>query len=581
MGTNDEDILYTGLDDNILDYGEPEEKYILGYGEEQQVSSQSMYERKQNDINGMGYLEYQKHIMGGMEDSPPYNLLKSNRYLAKVEKIRGQAGGHNDQLLQQGILSLDSDIVITYSWGYEPHGVCGHVFEAYELYRTLKDLDPLNKTKITLLYADGTPPQKILKSIFNKYKGSKNELEDLERDILFVARPKCIKLRSTPLPYTQGYIPSNIVFCDGHVPGGASGEYLFKADIIHLQLCAKNSGRFRDVEFNEEIFNTHIDNIGYYLLYADQRLRMKPFTNDRAWLYDSIKTMRFDLLNQRVKQNYSKEHRYLVYMTPHDRSITKETGLQEDNQKNITLDADQSKDFIDGIFDILEQIPPKPKHQNELLICGPQRKSYILTDVNGVHTAPCGIEEIFRANIMQFQRRQGYENYWEKLEIKIIHEDKLPVSNIFDRFDTYIYTPTPKSWDCSSRFIPECKFYKKDVLLTRRAEYQLYPEDCEVYDDPKTDYGLRTRLFDTYSNMDNIRETKNNPKSKLILNLIHQWQDESRLPNFEKDETKQRFLQMDKIHLNKLEMFKVIRYRNKLYPLNNKIQKVLIKPDIK
>jgi len=38
-----------------------------------------------------------------------------------------------------------------------------------------------------------------------------------------------------------------------------------------------------------------------------------------------------------------------------------------------------------------------------------------------------------------------------------------PVENIFELFDTYIYTPTVKKFDCSPRFIVECAVYKKNV----------------------------------------------------------------------------------------------------------------------
>mgnify|MGYP006279944993 CR=1 FL=1 len=39
-----------------------------------------------------------------------------------------------------------------------------------------------------------------------------------------------------------------------------------------------------------------------------------------------------------------------------------------------------------------------------------------------------------------------------------------PVSNIFERFDTYIYTPTEYQSDCSPRFIVECAVYGKEVV---------------------------------------------------------------------------------------------------------------------
>lgn len=39
----------------------------------------------------------------------------------------------------------------------------------------------------------------------------------------------------------------------------------------------------------------------------------------------------------------------------------------------------------------------------------------------------------------------------------------VPVKNLMEKFNKYIYTPVPRKWDCSSRFIPECKYYNKQI----------------------------------------------------------------------------------------------------------------------
>lgn len=39
-----------------------------------------------------------------------------------------------------------------------------------------------------------------------------------------------------------------------------------------------------------------------------------------------------------------------------------------------------------------------------------------------------------------------------------------PVNNIFELFDTYIYTPVSVKFDCSPRFIAECKYFNKKVI---------------------------------------------------------------------------------------------------------------------
>ena len=39
-----------------------------------------------------------------------------------------------------------------------------------------------------------------------------------------------------------------------------------------------------------------------------------------------------------------------------------------------------------------------------------------------------------------------------------------PVDRLFELFTTYIYTPVPRKWDCSPRFIAECAYYGKTVI---------------------------------------------------------------------------------------------------------------------
>jgi hypothetical protein len=40
----------------------------------------------------------------------------------------------------------------------------------------------------------------------------------------------------------------------------------------------------------------------------------------------------------------------------------------------------------------------------------------------------------------------------------------VPVDNLWEKFDTYVYTSIPKQWDCSSRFIKECEYFGRDVI---------------------------------------------------------------------------------------------------------------------
>ena len=70
-------------------------------------------------------------------------------------------------------------------------------------------------------------------------------------------------------------------------------------------------------------------------------------------------------------------------------------------------------------------------------------------------------------------------------------QESMPVKNLFERFSTYIYTPTTAKRDCSPRFPAECKFYEKNV------EYFCidYIED---------DLGLYYRRQDIDNNFDSL-----------------------------------------------------------------------------
>ena len=51
-----------------------------------------------------------------------------------------------------------------------------------------------------------------------------------------------------------------------------------------------------------------------------------------------------------------------------------------------------------------------------------------------------------------------------------------PVDNLFELFDTYIYTPVSVKFDCSPRFIVECKYYNKNVIY-----YNINYDDMGLY----------------------------------------------------------------------------------------------------
>lgn len=96
---------------------------------------------------------------------------------------------------------------------------------------------------------------------------------------------------------------------------------------------------------------------------------------------------------------------------------------------------------------------------------------------------------------------------------KNLHFPEMPVKNIFERFSTYIYTPTysvtnPKHgcFDCSPRFIAECAFYNKDIIYHNITDEYL-----------SRDTGLKYRRYDIENNMDSIILTPQDD----IINILN------------------------------------------------------------
>ena len=82
-----------------------------------------------------------------------------------------------------------------------------------------------------------------------------------------------------------------------------------------------------------------------------------------------------------------------------------------------------------------------------------------------------------------------------------------PVSNMFERFTTYIYTPTERKWDCSPRFIAECKYYGKEVVYY----------NIDYLDE---DLGLYWRKWDIENDFDSIRLEDDDEIVNIVKGII-------------------------------------------------------------
>ena len=82
-----------------------------------------------------------------------------------------------------------------------------------------------------------------------------------------------------------------------------------------------------------------------------------------------------------------------------------------------------------------------------------------------------------------------------------------PVADIFEQFTTYVYTPVNRKWDCSPRFIAECKYYGKEVIYHNINYWDI-------------DHGLRIRKWDIDNDFESIYLTPNDSIINIVKDII-------------------------------------------------------------
>jgi hypothetical protein len=82
-----------------------------------------------------------------------------------------------------------------------------------------------------------------------------------------------------------------------------------------------------------------------------------------------------------------------------------------------------------------------------------------------------------------------------------------PVKNLFDKFDTFVYTPVPRKWDCSPRFIAECKYYNKNVIYHNIDYWHI-------------DHGLFWRKWDIDNDFDSLFLKPNDEIVDIVKKII-------------------------------------------------------------
>lgn len=250
----------------------------------------------------------------------------------------------------------DVDLVLTYSWSTNNHGICGHTYEVIDYYYILKD-----HFNVKILLAEDINWETFKIALEDKYNFTEDEIQMYKDNTVFKNRPILIK-------------GNNILFTDGGVTSINFNQMLFKN--IFLFSCG-----------DKKIKNNNKENV--YVL-QDNRV------------YDEVQlngiNYKKKILFSKYKEVTESTDDILLYGTKNCRNI--ELSMY------AKLLRKYSNDFI-----VLTSTENKHKDLNKRLkFC------------------------------------------------------ELPLKDLFKKFNTYIYTPVPRKFDCSPRFIAECKFYNKEVI---------------------------------------------------------------------------------------------------------------------
>lgn len=116
--------------------------------------------------------------------------------------------------------------------------------------------------------------------------------------------------------------------------------------------------------------------------------------------------------------------------------------------------------------------------------------------------------KVFPKVIADYHRKSGCTNTILIVPYKLPEYDNIdgvvqveaPLEDFFNKFDTYIYTPVNRKFDCSPRLVTECFMQGKNVF-----------KDLDYYD-----IGLETRYNDCINDLESLNLTENDDILKIL-----------------------------------------------------------------
>lgn len=177
----------------------------------------------------------------------------------------------------------------------------------------------------------------------------------------------------------------------------------------------------------------------------------------------------------------------------HENLHYKNVTLLQDNRA-YSDDNDVAVQYVKKIY--FDKLRPISSNPNVALIYG---------------TGNCRLLDI--QTIIEITKQYNFEKYLLVTDVDmditspVVDVIKPPVADIFNKFGTYIYTPTHKSFDCSSRLIAECAFFRKRVIYHNITDEYL-----------AVDTGLKARMNDVACGIDCISLSEHDD----IFNILNE-----------------------------------------------------------
>lgn len=148
--------------------------------------------------------------------------------------------------------------------------------------------------------------------------------------------------------------------------------------------------------------------------------------------------------------------------------------VEQLNQSNITVLQD---------YELYEPLPNSVHYKKKMLL-NYLRPQPVKSDLHKTAmlylTNTCRKLSNERVDEIVSKYRDTFDSFVAFVNTKKCYNDVteyiVPVENMWEKFNTYIYTETPNFGDCSPRFVAECRHYNKEVII----ETPVVPDGLKV-----------------------------------------------------------------------------------------------------